>query len=80
METEEYIRHSRRPSESNSIKGLKRMMSHTTDDQRTIDDNIKINTINLQQPALTLKVPVNVNKMLIADIGKCLLLLLSLLW
>lgn len=53
----------RRASDTASVVAYKRMMNNSFTTQKTT-------LYDLKKPDLTLKVPVNVNKILIADIGK----------
>ncbi|SAL95062.1 hypothetical protein [Absidia glauca] len=69
---DEYLRQGRRPSDSNSTQGFRKMMSQTEEQpQRPPTEGAGVegpSIQNLQQSKVTLKVPVNVNKILIADI------------
>ncbi|KAI7867637.1 hypothetical protein BDF14DRAFT_1874845 [Spinellus fusiger] len=64
MSVDEYFRHGRRASDTVSIQAFRRMMVGNSGYYSKNGGS----QINLQKPTLTLKVPVNVNKILIADI------------
>ncbi|KAF7732075.1 integrin alpha FG-GAP repeat-containing protein 2 [Apophysomyces ossiformis] len=75
MSIDEYLKHGRRSSDTASIQAFRRMMTNNTDDNSIYNrhhaDHQKNTTPhihNLRAPNLTLKVPVNVNRILIADI------------
>lgn len=76
MSPEDYLKHGRRASDASSLRAFRRTMStpqHPTADdgfhnKNTSDSRHTIQ--NLYKPNSTLKVPVNVNKLLIADFGK----------
>ncbi|KAI8391344.1 uncharacterized protein BYT42DRAFT_610583 [Radiomyces spectabilis] len=77
MSVDEYLRHGRRSSDTASIQAFRRMMSanaghaSTDDPSRPVPEYAKPSSTrihDLQSPSFTLKVPVNVNKILIADI------------
>lgn len=70
LSAEEYLKHGRRTSETSSIQAFRRTMMAQG---AGLDEGFrsdKQSIYNLQKPSLTLNVPVNVNKVLIADIGK----------
>ncbi|KAI9313898.1 hypothetical protein BX666DRAFT_2123828 [Dichotomocladium elegans] len=69
LSVDEYLKHGRRASETSSIQAFRRTM--ISPGQFGLDDssrNEKQQIYNLQKPNLTLNVPVNVNRVLIADI------------
>ena len=71
MSVDEYLKHGRRPSDTSSLQAFRRIMDQNADDSshyRSTPDKPHIH--NLQKPNLTLNVPVNVNRILIADVGK----------
>ncbi|KAJ8656000.1 hypothetical protein O0I10_008221 [Lichtheimia ornata] len=68
LSAEEYLKHGRRTSETSSIQAFRRTMMAQG---AGLDEGFrsdKQSIYNLQKPSLTLNVPVNVNKVLIADI------------
>lgn len=70
---DEYLRQGRRPSDTNSTQGFRKVMPQTEEQpQRPPTEGTGVDGPSAQnlQPKVTLKVPVNVNKILIADIGK----------
>lgn len=70
LSAEEYLKHGRRTSETSSIQAFRRTMMAQGAGLDEGFRNDKQSIYNLQKPSLTLNVPVNVNKVLIADIGK----------
>ncbi|KAI9274379.1 hypothetical protein BDA99DRAFT_497353 [Phascolomyces articulosus] len=69
MSVDEYLKHGRRASDTSSLQAFRRMMDQNADDSsqyRSTSDKPHIH--NLQKPNLTLNVPVNVNRILIADV------------
>lgn len=70
LSADEYLKHGRRTSETSSIQAFRRTMMAQGAGLDEGFRNDKQSIYNLQKPSLTLNVPVNVNKVLIADIGK----------
>ncbi|CDS12426.1 hypothetical protein LRAMOSA04620 [Lichtheimia ramosa] len=68
LSAEEYLKHGRRTSETSSIQAFRRTMMAQGAGLDEGFRNDKQSIYNLQKPSLTLNVPVNVNKVLIADI------------
>lgn len=77
---EDYLRQqqqARRGSDTSSIRAFRRLMATTTGESEQIARDAAAglpgyrtsSIYDLQKPNLTLKVPVNVNKILIADVG-----------
>ncbi|KAI8142924.1 hypothetical protein BJV82DRAFT_612760 [Fennellomyces sp. T-0311] len=68
MSVDDYLKHGRRASDTSSLQAFRRMMGHSADEgpHRNTSDKPPIH--DLQRPNLTLNVPVNVNRILIADV------------
>ncbi|KAG1134784.1 hypothetical protein G6F42_000205 [Rhizopus arrhizus] len=73
VSVDDYLRGGRRSSDTASVVAFKRMMSnssyYTTNSGNDHQTKSVPSIYDLEKPNLTLKVPVNVNKILIADIG-----------
>ncbi|KAI9497870.1 hypothetical protein BDB00DRAFT_867998 [Zychaea mexicana] len=69
MSVDEYLKHGRRASDTSSIQAFRRMMEQSAEDgQHYKGTSDKPHIHNLQKPNLSLNVPVNVNRILIADV------------
>lgn len=68
ISAEEYLTQTRHASDTATIQAFRNMMA--VDNEIPSNNVAKSAIYDLQQPNLTLKVPVNVNRILIADIGK----------
>lgn len=73
VSVDDYLRGGRRSSDTASVVAFKRMLSNSSyfTAGGNHSDQIKpaSRIYDLEKPNITLKVPVNVNKVLIADIG-----------
>ncbi|KAI7853447.1 hypothetical protein BDC45DRAFT_536540 [Circinella umbellata] len=69
MSVDEYLKHGRRASDTSSLQAFRRIMDQNADDSSHYKSTPeKPHIHNLQKPNLTLNVPVNVNRILIADV------------